>query len=427
MRWLISALFLLAACTTNAAPPNTAGDRLNPLARDYVRLTLEMNTHEDGYVDAYYGPPELKTQAQAHPRSVDDLKVEADRIIHAIEAVSPSSLSPLERRRRERLLIYAQSSRFRLDMMQGVRLKFQDEAERLFNLRPTLTPLASFDPALARIDAIVPGTGPLWQRVEAFRAHYIIPSDRLRTVVQAGIAECRRRTLEHIPMPANENFSMELVNHQSWGAYNWYHGNAQSVIQINTDFPIAIDRVLGLGCHEGYPGHHVQGIYSEKLYKERGWIEFSVAPLFSPQGPLDEGGANFGVDLAFPGPQRLAFETTTLYPLAGLNPDTAPAYDALRHAMSDLAGARITIAAMYLDGEINRERALDLIQKYQLVSRDKAAQSLAFTDHYRSYVINYATGEDLVRAYATRAGGNEAQWRAYTRIVAEPTLPQDLH
>src|SRR5262249_10001192 len=148
-------------------------------------------------------------------------------------------------------------------------------------------------------------------------------------VINAAIGECRRRTLQHIPLPPNENFHMETAQHQSWGAYNWYHGNAQSVIQVNTDFPVAIDRALGLGCHEGYPGHHVQGIYSEKLYKDRGWIEFSVAPLFSPQGPIDEGGANFGVDLAFPGPQRLAYETTTLYPLAGLNPDTAPAFDAL--------------------------------------------------------------------------------------------------
>jgi hypothetical protein len=426
MRWLLSSLFLLAACTT-AATQRPPEDPLNPIARDYVRLALEMDTHERGYVDAYYGPPELKTEAEAHPRSVADLKTEADRIIAAVERVRPEALPQLERMRRERLLVYGRSSRFRLDMMEGTRAPFAEEAWRLFNLRPVLKPLSDYDPVLARIETIAPGEGPLWRRVEAMRAHYLIPADRLSTVVGAGIAECRRRTLLHIALPANENFSMELVNHQSWGAYNWYHGNAQSVIQINTDFPIAIDRVLGLGCHEGYPGHHVQGIYAEKLYKERGWIEFSIAPLFSPQGPLDEGGANFGVDLAFPGPQRLAYETTTLYPLAGLNPDTAPAFDALRRAINDLAGARITIAQMYLDGQVGREEALDLIQKYQLVSREKAAQSLAFTEHYRSYVINYATGEDLVRAYVTRAGGMDAQWLAYTRVIAEPTLPQDLH
>ena len=183
---------------------------------------------------------------------------------------------------------------------------------------------------------------------------------------------------------------MEFVTQQSWSAYNWYQGDNQSLIQVNTDLPIFIDRAVGLGCHEGYPGHHVQGIYNERQYRERGWIEFSVAPLYAPSSPLNEGGANFGVDLAFPGPSAMRFEAATLYPLAGLDPATAPAYDSLRQALIDLSGARLTIAAMYLDGEIDRDRALELTQRYQLSSRARAEQSLAFTEQYRSYVINYA-------------------------------------
>ena len=81
---------------------------------------------------------------------------------------------------------------------------------------------------------------------------------------------------------------------------------------------------------------------------------------------------------------------------------------------------------MYLDGRVTRDQALDLIQRYQLVSRPRAEQSLAFTEHYRSYVISYGPGEDLVRAYVSRAGDLDAQWRAYTHIVSEPTLPADL-
>lgn len=427
MRWIVLLSFCLAACMTGTTTAPSSDAVLNPLARDYVRLALEINTHEDGYVDAYYGPPELKTEAEAHPRSVADLKTEADRIIAGIQAVDPGPLERLEKMRRARLLVYAQSARFRLDMIDGVRLPFQQEAEKLFALRPELRPLASYDAALARVDALVPGRGALADRIEAYRAHFMIPRAKLETVLQAAIAECRRRTLQHIPLPQNENFRSELVTHQSWGAYNWYQGNAQSLIQINTDFDTPIDRVLGLSCHEGYPGHHVQGIYSEKLYKERGWVEFSILPLFSPQGPLDEGGANFGVELAFPGAERLAFERGTLYGLAGLDPAGAEAYDAVRRALADLSGARLTIAAMYLDHQIDRARAIELIQHYQLTSRARAEQSLAFTDHYRSYVINYSTGEDLVRAYATRGNASiEDQWRAYTRMISEPTLPADL-
>jgi hypothetical protein len=189
---------------------------------------------------------------------------------------------------------------------------------------------------------------------------------------------------------------------------------------------VQIDRALTLGCHEGYPGHHVQGIFTEKLYRERGWVEYSISPLFSPQGPLNEGGANFGVDLAFPGSQRLAFEQATLYPLAGLDPASAPDYDRLRRATAELAGARVTIAAMYLDGKVDREHALELIQRYQLLSRARAMQNLEFTGHYRAYVLNYADGEDLVRAYVEQVDGDAARWSRYLGILSEPHLPKDL-
>jgi hypothetical protein len=165
----------------------------------------------------------------------------------------------------------------------------------------------------------------------------------------------------------------------------------------------------------------------ERQYRERGWVEFSVAPLYAPAAPLNEGGADFGVDLAFPDAERLAFETATLYPLAGLDPKTAPALQELRQAMRDLSGARLTITAMYLDGEIDRERALELTQRYQLMSRARAEQSLAFNDRYRSYVINYSTGEDLIEAYVERSGAEPAgRWAAYQRILTELMLPADL-
>ena len=123
----------------------------------------------------------------------------------------------------------------------------------------------------------------------------------------------------------------------------------------------------------------------------------------------------------------MAFEAATLYPLAGIDPATAPALQALRDAMRDLSGARLTIAAMYLDGELDRERALELTQRYQLMSRARAEQSLAFTERYRSYVINYSAGEDLIRAYVERSGDSaEAQWAAYASIMPELMLPADL-
>jgi hypothetical protein len=414
-------LLIVAACADPAIKT------LDDAARDYVRLALEIGTHEKDYVDAFFGPLEWKVAAEANPRTIPELEGEADRIRSGLSTIDVRALPPLERRRPAWLIAHVESARFRLDMIEGARIPFRDESERLFGVRPDLRPLESYDPVIARIEALVPGEGPLSERVEAFRNRYIIPEDRLNAVMDAAIAECRKRTLAHFALRENERFTMEFVKAQPWSAYNWYKGDNQSLIQINTDLPIAIDRAIGLGCHEGYPGHHVQGMNNERLYRERDWVEFSVAPLYAPSSPLNEGGADFGVDLAFPKDGRLAFETATLYPLAGLDPATAPALQALREAMRDLGGARLTIAQMYLDGEIGRERALELAQRYQLISLARAEQSLKFTERYRSYVINYSTGEDLIRAFVERSGDSAAgQWAAYKRIMSDLMLPADL-
>lgn len=398
---------------------------LDTLARDYVRLTLEIDAHESGYVDAYYGPGEWREEARRNPRARPTLKAEADRIIAGLRQHVRAGG---EQGQRARVLsANVVSARFRLDMIDGVRVPFADEAERLFALRPVLKPLSSFDGALKRIEALVPGPGTLAERVESFRARFSIPDSRVQAVMEAAIAECRKRTQAHIPLPEGESFTLSVVKNKPWGAYNYYQGGNRSLIEVNSDLPVSIGSALVLGCHEGYPGHHVQGMFNERNYRERGWAEYAVMPLYIPAAPLNEGGADFGVDLAFPGEEWLNFEMNVLYPLAGIDPALAPAFDALRKATAELDGALLKVSQMRLDGEIDREQAITLMQTYRLASRDVAQQSLKFDDAYRSYVLNYSVGEDLVRAYVDRHGPDpDARWAAYVKIMATPTLPADL-
>jgi hypothetical protein len=168
-------------------------------------------------------------------------------------------------------------------------------------------------------------------------------------------------------------------------------------------------------------------LLEQRLSKQRGWIEFTVYPLYSPMSLIAEGSANFGIELAFPGAEKQVFEHDVLYPLAGLDAALAARDAQLQQARSELAGARLTIARDYLDGRIDRAQAIELAQKYQLMSPQRAEQSIAFTDRYRSYVINYGLGLDLVRAYVDAAGTTpQARWAAMERILSEPTLPADL-
>lgn len=420
---LASLLLLLAGCASVGQAP----DSLDAVARDYVGLTLEIGERDDGYVDAYYGPPEWRAAARSNPRTLPRLASAAAALRSRAEALGAGTGTADERRKRF-LVAQLTAASTRLRMLQGERLSFAEEAQGLYGVTPTLRPLSHYDPILARIERLVPGTGPLTDRAEAFGNRFTIPRDRLEAVMRAAIAECRRRTVAFIPLPGEESFTLEFVTARSWGGYNWYQGNYRSLIQVNTDLPVRLSRAIGLGCHEGYPGHHAYNMLLEReLARGRGWVEYMVYPLHSPQSFIAEGSANYGVELAFPEGERLEFERRVLYPLAGVSAEGADAYLALLDAIRELAGARFTIASDLLEGRISREQAIELTRRYSLLSRARAEQSIAFTTQYRAYVINYGLGEDMVRAHIEAAGPDPARrWAAMARILSEPTLPDDL-
>jgi hypothetical protein len=424
----LAAALLLGASAPALAAASAGGPKLDVIAKDFVALTLEAGEREPGYVDAYYGPQAWADAAKAKPREVKALKAEAVRLYAATQTVGDASLSPDERRRKAFLLGQLKAAETRLAMLDGTKFSFQDEAEGLFSVRPPLKPLASYDLILARIDKLVPGQGDLAARVDAFQAKYVIPTDKLDAVMKAGIAACKAKTEAHIALPKGEKFDLAFVTKKPWSGYNWYKGGAHSLIEINTDLPIYISRALDLGCHEGYPGHHVlNALLEEKLTKGKGWVEFSVYPLFSPQSLIAEGSANFGITLAFPGAEKVKFERENLYPLAGLDPATADAYDALMTAKADLSSSENTIADAYLSGRMDKPTAVAALAKYGLSSVARAEKRLSFIETYRSYVINYNLGQDMVRAHVDRAGkSGDARWKAMEAVISEPTTPADL-
>ena len=200
---------------------------------------------------------------------------------------------------------------------------------------------------------------------------------------------------------------------------------------MNTDLPITIDRAIDLACHEGYPGHHVYNMLLEKhLVRDRGWVEFTVYPLFSPQSLIAEGTANFGIHVAFPGSERTTFERETLYPLAGLDPAGAERYAEVQDRVEKLSYAGNEAARRYLEGQIDAEAAAAYLERYAMMPADRAEQRVRFIDQYRSYVINYNHGQDLVRAYVEKRGGTadapEVRWRVFGELLASPRLPSGL-
>src|SRR5438093_6413896 len=403
---------------------------MNTIAERYVKLVLAVGQHDADYVDAYYGPPEWKTEAERNTMPLAEIQAAATRLIADIPAVSDAD-------RRDELIVLRhdylkrqlEALLARVRMLQGAKLSFDEESKALYDAVAPTHPESYFDETLKAIDRELPGPGPLADRYEAFRQRFVIPPDRLSAVFDRAIAEGRRRTLQHVQLPAEERFTVEYVKNKPWSGYNWYRGGYRSLIQVNTDLPIYIDRAVDLACHEGYPGHHVYNVLLEQhLVKERGWIEFTIYPLFSPQSLIAEGTANFGIEVAFPGDERLAFERDVLFPIAGLDPSQADRYASVRSLVDRLSYAGNEAARRYLNGEIDRATAAAWLTKYAMSSPKAAEQRTRFFDTYRSYVINYNLGKDLVKHYVeTKAGSAPARrWEEFAQLLASPRLPSGL-
>ncbi len=418
------------------APLPTANSE-NAAAETYVRLVLALGQHDANFVDAYYGPPGWRAEVAAAKWDLDAINkraavLEVDlRRLPPVESATPDA--EMVQLRRAYLARQLGALRARVAMLQGRRFSFDEESRELYDAVAPRNSESSFQSVVDAIGVAVGvttgGQADLASRYAAFKQAFVIPPEKLNAVFTAAIAECRRRTLVHIALPPEETFTVAYVKDKPWSAYNWYQGNYKSLIEVNTDLPVFVDRAIDLACHEGYPGHHVYNALLEKhLVRDRGWQEFSVYPLFSPQSLIAEGTANYGIQVAFSEAERRTFERGTLFPLAGIDPARADEYYDVMALAKQLSYAGNEAARGYLDGRMDAARAADWLVRFAMNTPAQAAQRVKFFDTYRSYVINYNLGEDLARAYVERQAGDDPvkRWDVFATLISSPRLPSAL-
>ncbi len=421
-----------AACNGVVENGRAEGDAMNQLAERYVKLVLALGQHDADYVDAYYGPPEWRKEAESAKAPLAQIDADAATLERSLASSAPAAgAGEIDRLRHTYLMKQVSALRTRVAMLSGRTLTFDEESKALYDaVAPTNDP-ATFQRIVEELGKRLPGSGSVLERYDAFRSRFAIPRDRLDATFKAAIEGCRNRTLEHVTLPPGESFTVEYVTNKSWSGYNWYQGQYKSLIQVNTDLPIYVDRAIDLACHEGYPGHHVYNVLLEKnLVRDRGWVEFSVYPLFSPQSLIAEGTANYGIDVAFPTEERVVFERSTIFPAAGLDPARAAEYYDVLALVDRLSYAGNEAARQYINGQLDAKSAASWLERYALYSQPRAAQRVRFMDQYRSYVINYNLGKDMVKRYVESQGGTASnaprRWQVFEQLLSSPRLPSGL-
>ncbi len=433
---LVITVFLMACNEENEDIHTTsngvdAESTITEIANDYVKVIFQIGEHDPNYVDAYFGPDSLKNEALSKKLELKDITTKAKSLIEKLDNLKFDWQKVELKNRVKYLKRMLESAIARVRYLNGERMSFDEESKALYDAVSPSYSEEHYAKLIEKLEDLLPGEGDVATRFNEFRNKYIIPQEKVAAVFEAAIAEGKRRTEEYLQLPEGESFKVEYVNDKPWGGYNWFKGNAYSLIQVNMDLPIYVDRAVDLACHEGYPGHHAYHSLIEKhMLIEKGMVEFSIYPLFSPQALISEGTANFGIKTAFPGDDRIKFEKEVVFPLAGFDPEEADKYYEIMELAGKLTYAGNDAARNYLDGSMTREEAIAFKMKYQLQSELRATKLMDFIDTYRSYVINYNLGHDMVEEYINKLGGTadkpEKRWQLFKELLSMPVLPSDL-
>lgn len=404
---------------------------MNQIAEKYVKLVLDVGQYDKWYVDAYYGPENWKPVKNEDKFPFDKLKNQQWDLLQLIRNIDTTGLNKPLKLRQISLTKQIMSVGVRIEIIGGKKFTFDQEALGLYDAVAPNYSEAFFQKAIDRLDKILPGKGDVRERMVNFSKQFIIPTEKLDTVFMTAIAEARKRTLKYFKLPENENFKVEYVKNKVWGAYNWYKGNSYSLIQVNTDRPLAISRAIDLACHEGYPGHHVYNALLEtKLYRKNGWVEYCVYPLYSPQSFIAEGTANYGINVCFPPEERIKFEKEVLFPLAGLDVSLVEKYYEVLELTHKLSYARNEAARMYFDKKIPERKVVEWLAKYSLKTVEGTAKSFNFIKANKAYIINYNYGQDLVAKYMKEnnatGSSTEKMWNVFEELLSTPQVGSNL-
>lgn len=384
------------------------------LVARYLELGLRLGRHVDGLVDSYFGPPGIAERvAQEDVREPELLRTDAEELRSELGA---SDLDPQRRAWIDDQLLGIETY---AAVLAGEQIAYSDEVERCFGVRPERVPEETFARAHERLDALLPGAGPLTDRIEAWRRETVVPADAVEPAFVSVAALLRRATQLRFGLPDGETFEVELVDDAPWAAYNYYLGGKRSRIAVNTEKPIWASFIVELVAHEAYPGHHTEHVAKEHGLVDEGVLEESLILIPTPQSVVSEGIAENAWD-AVAGEETKAAVTDALASL-GVAYD-AERSEAIAQAGRDLRFVSSNAAVMLHEDGASIEDVKAYVEQWAPTTPERAASSARFVSDplWRSYVSTYSFGGTLVRKHI------EGRAERFAELLSQQTRVADV-
>ena len=385
----------------------------------YIELGLRLGRHINGFVDAYYGPQQIADRVASEPVATPDaLAADAAQLLVDLDDGIDADVVAASRRRWMRAQVVGLHTSAR--KMAGQSISYVDEVEWCYGVRPTFRDEELFAAAHARLDVVLPGSGAIRDRIIAWREAQAIPVERLESVLQSLAEDFRERTKTKFGLPDGERVEWELATNQPWSGFNYYEGNLQSRVAINTDLPVLATSIGHLVAHEAYPGHHTEHSLKEAgLVRTRGWQEESLFCVGTPQCLMAEGVADLALEIiAGDTPDVVVAEHLHSH---GIDYDAEIAH-AVRVASESMDAVRANAAWLLHEDDVSSDDVVDYLERWGLLPRVRAVKAIEFltSPTWRAYISCYVEGLPLCREWV---GGDANRFAA---LLTEQLCPQDL-
>jgi len=416
------------------------------IARDYLVLALRLDQHVPGLVDGYFGPAMLKAQVdleQLRPpsrlrddastlrRTVLDRVAEPDRrgwLATQLTALAAQAAALANDAGAD------EAGHATDDDHASGSPAYVEYVAQCFDQAPARRDEVIFDNAAAVLDELVPGSGPLADRLAAWDAQFTIHPDRMPAIVDWLVTRFRARSRVLFGLPDGEAVDVSLVRDRPWSGYNWYGGGGRSRVDLNLDLPIRAADLVHTIAHETYPGHHLEHAWKEAaLVEEAGRLESSILLINTPECLISEGLAEVGHAFAAP-PDEDASLLAELYERAGLAiaadgaaRETAQIDAALRAPRRILGAVRSNAALLRHADGASPDEVLDYLRQIGRFAEERAVKALEFLDHplWRTYVFVYDAGRELLKRWLEAVPPDRRAER-FERLLREQLTPSGV-
>ncbi len=284
-------------------------------------LLKEAKGRDTIVVDSYFGPPELKADAQL---------VDPDELLSQITTLRKEIQKWIrEEPRRTYFIKQIDAMKLLAKFALEEKITFAEKVRIGLDVEVIKVPSERIDElteqASRALRQEVP-KGDLTSMATSWRKRAMTTGTEIIPLAEKIALQARQSTQRLLfKLPETEKVEFHAVPDAPWSAYNYYKGNFRAIIEINIKLPRSKYDIWKWVTHETYPGHQTELVQRELGFHNKTHnLEATISIINTPDCTIAEGLAEAGTDILhairpMTKPETISSHLTKLRRAIGIN------------------------------------------------------------------------------------------------------------